>query len=199
MNLDRIQLDSLQQYIATGKDLPAHFEQYLSILDMVRGLFVKYEKKSFIINTLTSPPYDVSRPTAERIYADAINFFYLDNNIRKEAWKNVYATRFEQAAQVAWEAGDMETFRRCMRDAAEARGIFKEDPPPLPPGIGDNRPIVYVMDPEKMGIPKVNRAKLGKFIDELDITNADKVRLKRDAQIEDIPFTILEENASADQ
>lgn len=194
MNFEKISLNSIQLFVSQGKELPAIQQRYLEIMEMVRGLYMKYEKRSFITNLLTNSPYFLSRSLAERIYSDALNFFFADNSIKKEAWKNIYATRFEQAAEVAWNEGDMETFRRCMRDAADTRGIFKDELPSLPPGINDQRPVLYIFDSDKMGIPKANRRELGKFIDDMDISELDKYRSKRDLMAEDVEFTIFEEN-----
>ena len=193
MNIDNITLDSIQLYVSQGKELPALQQKYLDVMEMIRGLYMKYEKRTFIINLLKAKPYELSATSAYRVYNDSINFFFSDNRIKKESWKNIYATRFEQAAEVAWNSGDMETFRRCIRDAAEVRGVFKDEPPSLPEGINDTRPVIYVFDTEKIGIPRANRRELAKFIDELDISDLDKYRSKRDLQIEDIEFTIFED------
>jgi hypothetical protein len=78
-------------------------------------------------------------------------------------------------------------------DAANLRGVNKDKEDPLPDGLLDRRIIVYVMDPEKLGIPKVDRRELAEFIDSIDITESEKLKLRKDAQIEDVPF-VLEEN-----
>ena len=114
------------------------------------------------------------------------------NDVKTQAWANIYADRLDNMAMIATEMNDLETARRLTMDAANLRGVNKEKSDPLPDGLLDRRVIVYVMDPEKLGIPKVDRRNLAEFIDKIDITESEKLKLRRDAQVEDVAFELVE-------
>ena len=83
------------------------------------------------------------------------------------------------------------TMSRSKPDAANLRGVNKDQHNIIPPALLDRRRIVYTMDIEKLGIPKVNKYELAAFIDNLDISEKEKSRLKREALIEFTPFEII--------
>ncbi len=178
----------IQAYIEHGREkIPAHLVEYIDQLELIRSFYSKYKTKAFIINHIVKV-YGVTRQHAGRLFVDALNFFYSDNQVKKEAWRNVYAEKLEYAAALAWERNEIENYRRCLQTAAEMRGLFREEPPALPDELLDRRVIIIQMDPTKLGIPKVSRSELAGFIDKLDVTAHDKHKLRQDAGIIDVEF-----------
>ena len=188
MDTNSYELHELQAFMNSGQtSLPEHMQKYLEHLDTIRSMHQKYNSKRFIINYLVASNH-VTRQEALRWYSDAINFFYLNNEITKEAWRNVYAEKLEDAASVAWHLNDMETFSRNIIRAADLRQLNKEDPPTLPADFYDRRTIIYSTDISKLGIKRESRVKLAEFIDALDITELEKDDARKDAGILDVDF-----------
>ena len=78
-------------------------------------------------------------------------------------------------------------------DAAQLRGVGKDKPNQIPEELLDRRPIFQTMRIEDLGLPKANRNELAALIDNLDITEHQKSKVKREAMIEDVPFQLSED------
>jgi len=194
MDINPLDLNDLQALINTGSaNLPQPAIDMLQRMDTVRALFQKYESKSMIINTLVAT-YGITRQYAGRLYCDALNFFYLDHDVAKEAWRNIYADRLDHGALVAWETNDIKEYRCCIVAAAEMRGLNKVEPMKVPDELFDRRTIIYINDPAKLGIPQINRNDLAAFIDKHELTENQKHKLYQDAGIIDIEFSDDAEN-----
>ena len=165
--------------------------QYIEQIDYIRTLYLRWDSKPFIINAVRMKWPSIPRRQAVVLYNDTVNFFYLDNDIRIEAWKNVYAEKLDNLAALAVVMNDLEQTRRCLTEAAEIRGVKKDQAQVIPPELLDRRPVFYTMDIQKLGIPKPNRYELASFIDKLDLTQAEKAKLKRESMIDDSPFELL--------
>lgn len=182
--LDSVKYEQLQSFIMTGKtgDLPDDMVVYLSHLELVRSLNDKYESKTAILRVLKSPVYGYSDYAARKIYAEALNFFYSDNSVKREAWANIYADKLDNLALLAIESDDWESARRCFLDAAKIR-MGSDDTNTIPAELLERRPVFYTLNPEDVGLPnKVNRHKLARWIDSLpDIDSDSRNRIHRDA------------------
>lgn len=190
----------LQALVEKGevKDLPEKLVEYFEQMDFIRSLYGKWNTKNYIINMVTLKWPLLSKYQATQLFADTLNFFYLDNQVKVEAWQNIYADRLDQMSSLAYEMNDLETARRLTMDAAKLRGVGKEKPLEIPKELYDRRPTIYFLDPKMFGIEKVDRRELADFLDNLDITEMQRGRLKRDAGIEDAYFEILEPEHTPD-
>ncbi|MHC1707416.1 MAG: hypothetical protein AB9842_07830 [Bacteroidales bacterium] len=183
MDINDLSPEVLHEWIDTGqsKAMSEAMVRYVEQLDLARSLFQKYNTREFIIRTLIGLYPEISRHRANQLYNDSLNFFYCSHEIRKEAWRNIYAEKFENAALVCWEKDDMEGYRRNLESAMKARGLDIPDPPKVPEEFFDRRIIIYQMDPKLVGLPRVNRHELAGFIDKLDLNEAEKVKLQQDS------------------
>ncbi|MEI6900740.1 MAG: hypothetical protein WCL00_12750, partial [Bacteroidota bacterium] len=130
---------------------------------------------------------------AEKLFNEVVNFYYITSNeVKTEAWKNIYAGRLDDLFLVCFNTNDFETARRCLIDAAQMRGVNKEKPQQIPPEILDRRPILYSIKITDVGVVAANRNELASLIDNFDVPEKDKQRLRRDAGIEDITFELAE-------
>jgi hypothetical protein len=199
---DDCSYEQLQLYIEKGKsgDMPENLVEYLSVIELIRSTYDKYRTKSFIIKMLGKPPYGLSEYDANKLYADALNFFYADNAVKREAWANIYADRFDKLALLCIEADDHEAASRNWEKASKLR-MGEEKKQVIPRELLSRRPIFYTISPKDVGLPDANRRKLAQFIDSLpDIPGDERMRLHRDAltdqaegnvfdtEIEDIDF-----------
>jgi hypothetical protein len=169
--------------------IDADFEQ----VEFIRELFANYSSKAQIIDRIrqkwsTLRPYE-----AERLFNEVVNFYYVNNNeVKTEAWKNIYAERLDNLFLLCFNTNDFETARRCLIDAANLRGVNKEKPQQIPVEILDRRPILYSIKITDLGLTAANRNELAAEIDNYEIPEKDKLRLRRDAMIEDIIFEMAE-------
>lgn len=188
--------EQLQAFIEEGeiRDIPADQLEYFEQLDYIRSLYGKYESKSFILNAVQVKWPKLSKLSVNKLFSESLNFFYLDNEVKIEAWQNIYADQLDNMARICFDMNDFETGRRCLNDAAKMRGVGSEDKSRIPKDLFDRKPVFYTIRPEDVGIRRVSRVKIGQFIDELPILEKDKMRVKRDAGVEDVDFELVEEN-----
>lgn len=150
-------------------------------------MYSKYETKTFIVNTLISETYGLSRYQANTLYYDALNFFYADNNVKQKAWENIYANHLDNLAYLAIEKDDIDTARKCFIEAAKLRGAGNEQGKEIPSEMLSKPIVIYTTDAERVGIPAVDRKALAKFIDDIpEITERERVRIQKDAGVTDV-------------
>ncbi|MEI6577707.1 MAG: hypothetical protein WCO63_16140 [Bacteroidota bacterium] len=190
--MDTIDLNPvhLQQWMTTGKseELRPMMIQYLDRLETIRAMIAKYNTPAYITNVLMELYPEVTRYHCQRLIADAINFFYCNNEIKKEAWRNIYAEKLDNAALVCWNDNDMEGFRKLTESAMKARRLNEADKEDIPLNLLERKTVLYQIDAEKMGIKKVDRPVLGEWIDKLNLSVQETKRLKMDAGIENVEF-----------
>jgi hypothetical protein len=186
--LENVDLNLLQHYIQSGKhDLPDNLVIYLELLEIVRSMYSKYETKTFIINTLTSDVYGLSRNTATTLFYDALNFFYSDNKVKQKSWENIYADHLDNLAYICIAKDDIDTARKCFVDAAKFRGVGAASNPEMPDEFKTKPLIIYTLDPSDVGLPKASKKELAAFIDNLpEISERERVRLSKDAGITEV-------------
>ena len=148
---------------------------------MVRGLRARMMfpggkrivTKAGIIKLLKSDAYGLSDWMARRIYADALNFFYSEENVRPRAW-----------ADLAASMGKLKEAKSMLHEAAKLRGCYDEATPEIPQELLDASPVIlYTHDPESMGAPKADRKELEAFIDSIPEIPEISRRVKEDAGI----------------
>jgi len=183
----------LQALIERGetKDMPEHLVTYFEQIDMIRCLINKYNSKNYVISTVRLKWPNLSLYQVTKLYNETINFFYLDNDVKPQAWANFYADRLDNAALICFEMNDFETYRRLIDDAAELRGVGKQQYQ-IPKELLDRRVVIYTTKIQELGLQPVNRNYLAEFIDNLDVTENQKSKYKREALIEDVPFEMVE-------
>lgn len=184
--------DTLQDYLASGCTLELTDEEmdYYNALYALVGIHRKYGKDNAIA-FLMHPPFNVERSRARRMYAEALNLFYLNDTVENDAYRNIIFDNLQKAAlavlQNATSAKDMEVYGNLQTQAWKVKLLDKPDPEKVQ--LPADKPVkVYDLDPAAVGLPSANRNELGRQIDAIDLPEREKVRLKRDANIEDIDF-----------
>lgn len=196
-NKEYHQLRALVEKGETG-NLPETMVKYYEQIDFIRAMYNKYESKSYIISAVVLQWPALSRFQATRLYNESLNYFNLDNEVKVQAWANIYADRLDNMSRICFEINDFETARRLTMNAAELRGVGKEAPNQVPEQLLDRRPVFYTMRLRDIGVAEVNRHELAAFIDTLDITESQRQRIRREALIEDVPFEISEDAPTKD-
>lgn len=183
--------DVLQDYIAGGctMDLTDEEQEYYNALYAVLGISRKYGKEA-AVSFLMHDPFRVERSRARQMYAEALNLFYVNDNIENEAHRNMLFDNLQKAALVvlqnATSSKDMEVYGNLLTQASRIKQLDKPDPvKPIEP---DEKPIkLYDLRTEAVGLPSSNRSELARLIDNLQgVSEKEKVRLRRDAGITDV-------------
>ena len=194
MDIPDDKYDRLLAFIESGSkgDLPQDMIAYVELLDMIRGLHMRYKDRQGIVRFLQQPPYSLSYYLATLRYSEAINFFYLDHEISRQAWRNVSAEKLDRAADLVLKtatcAKDIDIYKNILYAAMEARQLSKEDAQDIPEDLFKKPVKIYTLDPDQIGRRKANRNLLARHIDSLDIPEAEKQRARSDAMIEDVEF-----------
>lgn len=175
---------------------PEHIVQYLELLDKVRGMFLrtdKYGSRDAIIKHLMTAD-KMSRFKAAQVCDEAREYFYSDSKISKDAWRNIYADKIEMminfAMQTVENVSDAQKVVKMLVDVANLRGVNEPDAEEIPAEVFQAPFVVYSCDAEFLGMPKVNRQKLGEMIDKYpELTEKEKIQIKREALV--LPLKIF--------
>jgi hypothetical protein len=186
--------ETLRAAVENGivNELPEKLQKYYEVIDFIRALYNRLNSRTYIINQVRLKWKEVSYSVANKLYYESLNFFNLDNAVKKEAWANVYAERLDLISNLALENKDLDIAGKYAVEAAKMRGVGREQAPQVPAEILDRRPILYSIKITDLGGTPISRNKLGALIDGLDVSEKDKTRLKRDGVIEGIPFELFE-------
>ena len=182
--------ETLQDYLASGCTLELTEEEleYYNLLYALVGIHRKYGKDNAIA-FLMHKPFCIDRGRAWRMYAEALNLFYLNDTVENDAYRNILFDNLQKAAlavlQNATSAKDMEVYGNLLVQAAKVKQLDKPDPvKPVQPQ--PKQLIVYDLDSAAVGLTAANRNELGRQIDSMDLPEREKVRLKRDANVIDV-------------
>lgn len=194
-NPESIDTSQIQAILSTGslESLPAAQREYYGLMEMVRGLKQRSKTgggkavtKAAIIRLLKSEQYGLTDYQARRVYDDSLNFFYQQEHVTVDAFRNLYAERCEQWADEAYAAGDVKEARALIRQAAELRGCFdRREAPEIPEELLNRKQtVIYTASREDIGLPEIDRKQLEAFIDSIpDLSEPVRQNLKEDARI----------------
>jgi hypothetical protein len=193
MKLEDITLNHIYDYIENGnpnKVDPAIVE-YLDLIEKIRGMYLRFDKwgsKDAILKHLIKVDGH-SRYFANQLYNDCLEYFYCDNKISKDAWRNIYAEKMERninlATLIVKDVSDIAKVNRMIKEAAELRQLDVEEPEELPEALFNRPWKLYSMDHNLLeGAAKVDRLKLAQQIDALpELSEKEREIIKREAAI----------------
>lgn len=188
--------DTLQDYIQGGSksDLTDNETEYLEVLYLLNNLRRKYGKEN-AISFVQNPPLNIKYHHARRMYDESVNLFYADDTIEKQAYRNMIFEELQAAAKVvlntAKSSKDLEVYGDLMTKAYKAKGLDIPESPKVPEELYKKPIKVYSLNPEQVKLPKVSRDELAELIDNLDISEGEKVRLRQEGGVTDVNFIEL--------
>lgn len=180
----------IEEYISSGSKgrLNPKEERYLDLLVLVYSLDGHHGKRN-TIKFLTSPPLSFSYEQAIRVYTEAVEMFYCNRQVSRQALQAKTADQFENLYFAALKNA------KTTKDYADAAGILAQrakllrlDQPEvqrLPAELFRKRFTIVSENPEDIGLPRVDRALIGRQIDSLEAPEAVKERIREDSGIED--------------
>lgn len=190
--IDDLELQEIEAYIQKGefKSLPEHMVVYLKWMEIAHDWYYKFKSRTWVLKYLAGNCRDVdgnaiSYYFAEKIFNDMLVFFYPDKNFRKNNWLRYLAERIEMGAALALEDNDFETYGKNMERAAKVLSMMTVDKIDIDPRLLDRRPRFFSTNAKELGIPEIDRFALARKIDEMDITEKEKLTAKRDLGVED--------------
>jgi ribosomal protein L20 len=194
MTIDQVNIHDIYEFMETGnpKNAPEHILDYLELLDMVRGMYLRIDqfgsKEAIIKHLMTAPKYKLSRYKAAQVCDEAQEYFYRDSKISKDAWRNIYAEKMEKMINFAMlkvnDVTDAQKVIKMLLDASVLRGVNEPDKEELPPEVFQAPFVVYTWDTDALDMPKVNRQVLADMIDKFpELTEKEKVRIKQESLI----------------
>jgi hypothetical protein len=195
INIEDIDLQDIYEFMNSGdvNNAPEEVVLYLQLLDKTHGMIQRIRQfgtRQSVIKHLVLVD-GLSSYKASLIYNETIEYFYRDENISKQAWRNLYASGLDQEINMARvlvkDVNDLEKISKMRERAAKLRQLDLVDPPQLPRELFDKPVKIYAMDAEFLGEEKINRLELARQIDDLDdLTPFEKEVLKQDAAISPI-------------
>jgi hypothetical protein len=190
--IDELDISEIETFIQRGEfnTLPEHMAVYLKWMEIAHDWYYKFKSRTWVIRYLVSNCKNenedsISYYFAEKIFNDMMVFFYPDKNFRRNSWLRYLAERIEMGAALAWEDNDFETFGKNMERAAKVLQMITVEKGETDPRLLDRRPRFFVTDAKALGIPAVDRYALARQIDEMDISEKEKLEAKRDLGTEE--------------
>jgi len=185
--------DLLQDYIQSGSKgtLSDDEQKYLDLLYLINSLRRKYGKEN-AISFIQRPPFSIPYRRARQLYDESINLFYGDDGIERQAHRNAMFEEMRAAANLvlvtAKNSKDMEVYGDLMTKAFKFKALDQLEPPKIPEALYSKPIKVYSLNPGVIKLPTVDRHALAEKIDNLEINEIEKDRLKQEAQVTQISF-----------
>lgn len=183
--------ERIQDYVASGckGDLSQKEQIYIDLLTMIYSLDGQFGKRK-TIRFLTSKPFNFSYEQASNMYAEAVEMFFANRKVSKDAMRakmaDQYDTLYSLAMQNARTTKDFEIAAGILSKKAQVLQLDKDDPEVLPAENYQKQFRVLSLSPEVIGLPRANRDELARQIEGIVAPEAVKKRLRVDAGIDDL-------------
>lgn len=192
--------ERIQEYIASGSkgDLSDKECVYIDLLTLVYSLDGQYGKRR-TVRFLTSEPFGLPYQRAADIYSEAMELFYCNRKVSKDALRNKMADQFDTLYVAARDAAktskDYAVAADILVNKARALQLDRDDPAKLPAEVYQPMFRLLSATPESIGLPAANRDELERQIDTVVAPEAVKRRLRTDAGITDLDIVKYLEDA----
>ncbi len=197
--------DRLQDYAHEGfkGELSEYEQAYYNALLAQLGVYRKYGRMK-AIQFLMAAPFHCARRVATRMFDEAVNIFYADDTVTRQAWRNLMFEEMRNAALSILKTegitpDDLETYRRLMESAFKFKKLDEPDPeePDKNSQAARKEIKVFELDGKRLGLPNINRQEVAALIDALDVNANEKERLRTDAGVKPIDIEQVLDNTIA--
>lgn len=191
--------DAIQEYIASGSrgTLSPREQHYLDLMNLVFSLDGQYGKRN-TIRFLVSPYFGFSYEQANNLWSEAVEMFYANRKVSKDAMRAKTADQLDAAYVAAINAAktskDYKNAAEILKMKAEVLGLDHDDPVILTPQVYRRPYVVLSLDPASIGLPVQDRRELKSILGEVvkteDIPSSEQRRLEMEMGLRD--YDIME-------
>lgn len=191
--------ERLQEYIASGSPgtLSENEQHYIDLLVMIYSMDGQHGKRK-TIRFLTRPPFGFSYNRASDLYAEAVEMFFANRKVSKDALRAKMADQFDTLYALTMAAAktpkDYEIAANILAQKGKIQRLDQDDPVVLPADQYQKRFRLLSLTPEVIGLTSANRDVLAAQIDSTLEPDSVKRRLRMDAGIEDVDIIEILEN-----
>lgn len=189
----------IQDYIAKGcpGTLSETEQLYIDLLVMIYSLDGQHGKR-YTIRFLTRKPFCFSYQRASDMYAEAVEMFFANRKVSKEALRAKMADQFDTLYSLAMAAAktpkEYEMAANILAQKAKVQRLDQDEPEVLPAAQYQKRFRLLSLTPEVIGLSPANRDVIAAQIDSTIEPESVKRRLRMESGIEDVDIVEILEN-----
>lgn len=188
---------------STGK-LSRKEESYIDLLNLIFSLDRTHGKRN-TIKFLTSETFGYTYSQAVNLYSEAMEMFYCNRNISRQALRektaDMYDCLYQAAVAAAKSTADYQAAADILAKRVKLLKLDEAETPQLDPAVYERKPVVLSLAPEDIGLKTADRRKLAEIIDRMPVPESERKRLEVDAGIVDMDIVkmLSDESQEADQ
>lgn len=169
-----------------GVIMPDDLLEYVKQLEYSRGFLYAGNPPNKVVNKLRVHFPGLSVKQAKSRMADAIEYFYIDGDLKKEAYRQIHYNLQMQAAELIFRTSKTPQEMKLASDiwarAEQTKQLHIEDKEDLPKELFEKKFRIFSIDPSDLGLNEMpNRSELDKMIDQFNTEEEHKLRLRQDA------------------
>jgi len=163
---------------------------YIKWMEKSRDLYYQNKTEKYVVRMLQSTvevesKIKLSEWQAKKIFSDALNFFYINDTVRREAWRNVLFEKYMNLAAMAFDAREWELARNLYKDAERMKKLNDTDKTNIDPRLLERKARFYYIKGKEFGALDADRNELLYIINKYDVSESERKRLKMEAGIGD--------------
>ena len=191
----------IQDYIAEGcpGNLSENERLYIDVLVLIYSLDGQYGKRN-TIRFLTRKPFGFSYEKANNMYAEAVEMFFANRQISKDAMRAKTADQFDTLYAAAIASAktphDYEIAANILAQKSKILRLDQTDPDVLPPSQYQKQFRLLSLTPKSIGLPPADRDVVAAQIDSLGLSESVQRRLKMEAGVEDVDIIAVLEDVA---
>lgn len=168
------------------EELPEEMVRYLEQLTFANGLWNSCHSPQKIISKLILTYPELDRISAKTRWEDTICWFYLDDKVKADAYRNMIFEKHlklvDAAILSAKTVDDYNKASLMLERAYKSKGLDKTEEDRIPEEAFLKPIKIYSLDTTDFAdLPQTtNRNLLGEYVDQMNIAEAEKVRIKQD-------------------
>ena len=193
--LEGLHYSILEDWVDKGRtekfpqDIAEDMAHYLKQLNFVNGLWNSCHTPQKIIAKLILTYPELDKTTAKSRFEDAMNWFFMDDKVKADAYRNMIFEKQLQLVDAAiLSAKSVDDYNKAslmLERAYKAKGLDKTEEDKIPDNAFDKPIKIYSLDTGDFAdLPQnSNRNLLAQYIDEMNLTEEQRLKIKQDADI----------------